>query len=103
NLEIVAKLLGQRGVGGQFGRLRGRHFYGILDGDVSEPAFGTASRSMRASAMHVDAWNRVPVVMLPSFPLARHFQRQSRAKRDAVAADQRGAVDVGDAFRISTG
>ena len=44
-LDVVPKLLRQRGVSGQFGRLRGRHSGRALDQAASEPAFAMASSS----------------------------------------------------------
>src|SRR5439155_8206389 len=50
------------------------------------------------------AWNPVSVANLTSpCALRRHLQRQPGAKRDAVVADQRGAVDVGGTVGIGAG
>src|SRR4029077_15568565 len=57
-LDVVPKLLRQRGVSGHFGRLRGRHSGRALDQAASEPAFAMASSW--AAGQFRRAWNPVP-------------------------------------------
>src|SRR5207245_4709626 len=84
-LEIVAKLLRRCGLARHFGRLGVGHSERTRDALTSEPAFAIASRSDAVKHFRASTWNPVPAAMCPC-PLRRHFQRQPRAKRNAVTA-----------------
>src|SRR5882724_10900988 len=99
----LPKLLRQCGIGGSFGRLRGSHLEEVLDETPSETAFGVASSSAHADCLPGRAWNPVPVAGVVPPALRRHLERRPCPKRNAVAADQRGAVDVGRTVGIGAG